>query len=113
LDKGKADPQALHNLKTEGRYLISMPGSSYQLKFDMPASSGTYELFLYSKGYYLEWMRQHWLKDKNMLKLQQMVYQPGLYLIKEAQRYKLYESSMEQIFWDSKINTKAFSYDEK
>lgn len=113
LDKGKADPQALHNLKTEGRYLISMPGSSYQLKFVMPASSGTYELFLYSKGYYLEWMRAHWLKDKNMLKLQQMVYQPGLYLIREAQRYKLYESSMEQIFWDSKIDTKAFSYDEK
>ncbi len=113
LDKGKRDHQALHDLKTEGRYLISMPGSSYQLKFSMPAESGKYELFLYSKGYYLEWMRQHWLKDKNMLKLQQMVYQPGMYLMKVAPNYKQYESAMEQMFWDSKIDTKTFSYYDK
>jgi predicted unusual protein kinase regulating ubiquinone biosynthesis (AarF/ABC1/UbiB family) len=55
---------------------------------------------------------EHWIKDKNLLKLRQMIENPKRYLKTEANYYKLYESTMEQEFWNSKINTKTFSYHE-
>ena len=90
-----------------------MPGSEYKFNFILPASDSDYELFLYSKGYYLEWMREHWIKDENMFKLRQMVESPKTFLKTEAKDYKLYEKTMEQEFWDSKIDTKSFSYYDK
>jgi len=41
-----------------------------------------------------------------------MVSKPELYLRGEAENYKRYETIMEQEFWDSKIDTKTFSYHE-
>jgi hypothetical protein len=55
-------------------------------------------------------MRSHWLADKNLLKLKQMVDNPKKYLKEEAGNYKVYEATMEQEFWNSKIDTKNFSY---
>jgi len=112
LNKGKIDTKAIAALKSPDKYLISMPGSEYKLNFKFPEKGTDYELFLYSKGYYLEWMRKHWLKDKDLLKLMQMVDYPKKYLKMEAKNYKLYELKMEQEFWNSKIDTKTFSYDE-
>ena len=90
-----------------------MPGSEYSLGFLLPQANTEYELFLYSKGYYLEWMRQKWIKDKDLLKLRQMVYNPKKYLKEEAENFKKYETTMEEVFWNSKIDTKTFSYYEK
>ncbi|MBK7215265.1 MAG: hypothetical protein IPH88_18685 [Bacteroidales bacterium] len=110
LNKGKADPAALASMGNPDEHLISMPGSEYKFNFTLPDKNADYELFLYSKGYYLEWMREHWIKDKDLLKLQQMVYQPKDYLKAEAKAYKRYENEMEQEFWNSKVDTKTFSY---
>ena len=110
LNKGKIDHKALSSLNRPNDYLISMPGSAYKFNFDLPQQNEDYELFLYSKGYYLEWMREHWIKDKDLLKLRQMVVHPKKYLKLEAKDYKRYEASMEQEFWNSKIDTKIFSY---
>jgi len=110
LNKGKVDNNALALINNPDNYLISMPGSEYKFNFTLPNQSDDYELFLYSKGYYLEWMREHWLKDKNLLKLRQMAYQPKRFLKVEAKNYKKYEKVMEQEFWNSKIDTKIFSY---
>jgi len=112
LNKGKPDYLALKAINDPGKYLISMPGSEYKFNFILPEQNNDYELFLYSRGYYLEWMRSHWLKDKNLLKLKLMVSKPELYLRGEAENYKRYETIMEQEFWDSKIDTKTFSYHE-
>ena len=112
LNKGKIDNKAIAALNDPGKYLISMPGSEFKLKFIFPEKGINYEFFLYSKGYYLEWMRKHWLKDKDLLKLKQMVDNPKKYLKVEAKNYKLYELQMEHEFWNSKIDTKTFSYDE-
>lgn len=109
-NKGQSDPSALSKLLSPAKYLISMPGSEYRLNFAIPESDKDYEIFLHSKGYYLEWMRQHWTKDKDFVKLKQMVYEPKKYLKEEAAFYKKYEYSMEQEFWNSKIDTKTFSY---
>ncbi|MFN4762694.1 hypothetical protein ACKGJN_06170 [Gillisia sp. Q332] len=110
LNKGQQDPTARDEINAVDDYLISMPGSEYRIDFELPANNQDYELFLYSKGYYLEWMRENWIKDKNLLKLRQMIEDPGRYLFLEAKSYKEYESTMEQQFWDSKIDTKNFSY---
>lgn len=113
LNKGVPDNLALKALNSPKDHLVSMPGSSYKFTFGLPNGNKDYELFLYSKGYYLEWMRNHWIKDKNLLKLRQMVYNPRQFLASEAKSYKRYESYMEREFWDSKIDTKTFSYYEK
>lgn len=110
LNKGTIDTSALNSIHQSGKHLISMPGAEFKFKFKLPNNQSNYELFLYSKGYYLEWMRGHWLKDKNLLKLKQMMYHPVNYLKEEAGNYKTYEHIMEQEFWNSKIDTKTFSY---
>lgn len=110
LNKGKIDSDALYEINNPKKYLISMPGSEYKFNFSLPNAKTDYELFLYSKGYYLEWMRDYWLKDKNLLKLRQMVENPRKYLKEEAENYKKYETTIEKDFWDSRIDTKTFSY---
>jgi hypothetical protein len=110
LNKGKPDNKALSEIIIPDKYLISMPGSEYTFNFTLPNPKTDYELFLYSKGYYLEWMREHWIKDKDLLKLNQMVNNPKKYLKSEAKNYKRYETTMEQEFWNSKVDTKTFSY---
>lgn len=112
LSKGKPNPEALKKINDPENYLISMPGDEYKFCFTLPDENADYELFLYSKGYYLEWMREHWLKDKDLKKLAQMVYSPQSFLKAVAQDFKIYESSMEQAFWNSRIDTKTFSYHE-
>ncbi|MBE0663894.1 MAG: hypothetical protein IH597_15665 [Bacteroidales bacterium] len=113
LSKGEPNPQALKKISDPESYLISMPGDEYKFNFTLPQENADYELFLYSKGYYLEWMREHWLKDKDLTKLAQMVYAPESFLKAEARDFKIYESSMEQAFWNSRIDTKTFSYHEE
>jgi hypothetical protein len=109
-NKGTLDDAALTSIINPDRYLISMPGSEYKFNFILPQQKEDYEFFLYSKGYYLEWMREQWIKDKDLLKLYQMIEHPLQYLKAEAKDYKLYETTMEQEFWNSKIDTKHFSY---
>lgn len=111
-NKGKLDDQALQNLNDPEKYLISMPGSEYRFNFSLPLKNTDYELFLSSKGYYLEWMRQNWIKDKDLLRLRQMVVNPKEFLKQEAREYKQYETVMEQEFWNTKIDTRLFSYHE-
>ena len=112
LNHGQPDERALAQLDDPNQRLISMPGSAYRFDFVLPEQDRAYDLFLYSKGYYLEWMRAHWLKDKNLLSLWQMVEHPAAYLKAEAAAYKEYETTMEHEFWNSKIDTEAFSYHE-
>ena len=112
LNKGKQDDAALALINDTDKHLISMPGSEYKFYFSLPEQYKDYELFLYSKGYYLEWMREHWIKEKDLLKLNQMIEHPVNYLRSQAKDYKIYEATMELEFWNSKIDTKNFSYHE-
>lgn len=87
-----------------------MPGSEYRMYFNIPADLSSSDFFLLSKGYYIEWMREHWLKDKNLYKLNQLLVHPSHYLKREAGFYKKYESDIELNFWNSRIDTQKFSY---
>lgn len=95
------------------RPIISMPGDVRLFDFTLPGGSGDYELFLYSRGYYLEWMRSSWIKEKDLGKLARMLMVPKLYLKAEAADYKRYETVMEREFWNTRIDNKVFSYYEK
>ncbi len=90
------------------KYLISMPGDKFDLYFDLPQlekENQGYEIFLSSKGYYLEWIRKSWLEGKNTAKLEQMLLNNKQTWKELAVEYKLYESQMEEVFWNSKIET--------
>ncbi len=108
---GKTDYQSLSKLLTKDDYLITSPGESYKLRFEIPTGEQRYEYFLKSKGYYLEWMRESWLEGKNIAKLYMLLEQPKLYLKSVAKDFKSYESQMEADFWNSKIQNERVIYD--
>ncbi len=113
FNKGQEDAKALKDLIDPEKYLISMPGDEFKMSFKLPNTNTDWELFLSSEGYYLEWMRARWIKDKDLLKLIQMVERPNHFLRMEAKEFKKYESGMEEQFWNSRIDTKTFSYYDK
>ena len=107
--KGKDDQEMLGLINDDNQQLVSMPGDEFDFYFRLPDSENDFDLFLYSKGYYLEWMRESWLEDKNLLRLRHLVNDPDKFFRKEARKYSKYESEMEQIFWSSRIDTEKFN----
>jgi hypothetical protein len=81
--------------------IITMPGDRYELEYELP-SNDTYELFLDSRGYYLEWMRDEWLADENPLAALRLFTDSKRMLRELAPVYKRLEPHMEQIFWRSR-----------
>ncbi len=91
----------LEKLINEDDYLISLPGDSIVIRYNL-AEGIEYELFLRSKGYYLEWIRDAWMKDQKLSKLKLMIKKPEKFIRKETEGYKKSELSMEKIFWNSR-----------
>ena len=93
--------------KSDNQYFISLPGEVYRFSFKLPPlSSGqdNYELFLLTKGYYLEWIREEWLKEKDIAKLKQILLKKPSAWRTLAEEYKSIESKMENLFWSSKYS---------
>lgn len=51
-------------------YLITRPGESVQLRFDVGESKQSRTFFLVSDGYYMEWMRSEWLAEEHRKKFE-------------------------------------------
>jgi hypothetical protein len=85
-------------------YLVSLPGNEYKFKFDIPQQpeKKEYELFLSSKGYYLEWIRSDWVQNKDLGKLKKMLLNDKQTWTELAQEFKTREQDMETVFWNSK-----------
>jgi len=90
------DPAALFAAEP----LITLPGDEYSFAFSLP--SDDYELFLDTRGYYLEWMRREWLGDENRMRAAMMLHAPGLALRLLAPQFKRMEAGMESQFWSSR-----------
>lgn len=90
---------------------INLPGQEITLSFELPCQDGDYELFLFSKGYYLEWIRSNWISDKNLMKLNLMIQHPEQYLKEQTNEYIKYESEMENLFWNSKIGINSINHE--
>lgn len=101
LKDDSIDIEALNRLVKEDNPLVTFPGDQYELKYKIP-SDCTYQFFLDTKGYYLEWMREEWLEEENLKKAAFALYFPGLFMRKAAPEYKKAEPLMEKIFWESR-----------
>ena len=95
-------PDALARVLDTGKVLTTFPGDDYTFIYDLPEDFGNYELFLESRGYYLEWMRQEWLPEENPTLAMMMFAKPQESLRLLAPRYKQIEDSIETVFWNSR-----------
>jgi hypothetical protein len=102
LREGEVDETARQALLDPDDALTTLPGDEYTLFYRLPEEHDAYELFLESKGYYLEWMREEWLKDENPARAAMMLFNPGAALRSLAPEYKRVEPEMEKYFWRSR-----------
>ena len=101
--RGKiVDAQALALLTDSSRTLVTQPGDEYTLVYQLPEDFSRYELFLESRGYYLEWMREEWLAEENPARALMMFLQPHEALRALAPAFKAREADMEAVFWRSR-----------
>jgi hypothetical protein len=103
LKDGIDDERALALLCDSARSLTTLPGDTYTLRYHVPDVSGDYELFLESRGYYLEWIREEWIEEENSTLLAQMFLDPQTALKRMAPEYKRVENEMENCFWRSRF----------
>lgn len=102
LKEGVADDQALRALHDAAKALTTLPGEAYTLRYRMPEGAHEYELFLESRGYYLEWIRSEWIAEENPMLLAQMFLNPQAALRRLAPEFKRVEAEMEKHFWRSR-----------
>jgi hypothetical protein len=102
---GASDPAARDALRDRARALTTLPGDVYTLLFEIPDDGREYQLFIESRGYYLEWIREQWLREESAAHLAQMFFDPRAALTRLAPEYKRIEPTMEQAFWSSRYET--------
>jgi hypothetical protein len=102
LKDGFVDEHARAVLCDSTKALTTLPGDVYTLRYQMPGTSIDYELFLESRGYYLEWIRKEWIEEENPLLLAQMFLNPQAALKRLAPEFKQVEKEMEKHFWRSR-----------
>ena len=92
-----------HQLLTDPtKALTTLPGDVYTLVYQLPKDFENYELFLESRGYYLEWIREEWLVDENPALAAMMLFNPERALRVLAPEFKKIETDMEEKFWRSR-----------
>jgi hypothetical protein len=82
--------------------LVTLPGDIYDLQYVLPVVPEEYEIFLKSKGYYIEWMRESWMKEESLKNAALFFGFPKKYMRVAAADFKKMEPSMENNFWNSK-----------
>jgi len=80
--------------------IVTQPGDAYELDYAIPR--GEVELFLDSRGYYLEWMRAEWLREERPLAALRMLLDPEQAMRDLAPAWKRLEPEAEQTFWRSR-----------
>ncbi|HEX2975411.1 MAG TPA: hypothetical protein VHO68_05700 [Bacteroidales bacterium] len=102
LRDGKTDENARAMLCDSSRTLVTLPGDTYELRYRIPTMAKNYELFIESRGYYLEWIRKEWMKEENPSKLAEILLNPKEALKRLAPEFKKVEPKMESAFWRSR-----------
>lgn len=82
--------------------LVTVPGDEHVLTFELPENPEELELFLDTRGYYIEWMRQSWLAEESAWRVGLLLEQPALALRTLAPAYKKLEPQIEDLFWRSR-----------
>jgi hypothetical protein len=102
LHEGREDAAALAFLLDPARALVTTRGEAYTLVYTLPADFERRELFLESRGYYLEWMREEWLAEEDPARAMRAFLDPARTLREVAPDFKRYEAKMEALFWSSR-----------
>lgn len=95
-------PELRDVLVDSTRTLVTLPGDRYGLEYELPGEASGYEIFLVSRGYYLEWIREEWLKEENPLALARLFLSPAQAMRDLAPEFKKVEPEMEAAFWGSR-----------
>ncbi len=82
--------------------LVTLPGDTYVLSYLLPNNFESYEIFLQSRGYYIEWIRDEWLVEENPARAAIMFMNPTEALKLLAPEFKQIEGEMEEAFWNSR-----------
>jgi hypothetical protein len=99
---GMDDLRAFDCLSQNLEPLITFPGDKYRIVYSLPEDYQNYELFMDTKGYYLEWIRNEWLKEENPAMVYQYFSNPTEYFRNLAPLYKKIEPDIEFTFWNSR-----------
>lgn len=102
LRDGVEDVPARELLAPSDGALTTLPGDEYELVYELPESGGDKELFLESRGYYLEWMREEWMPEEDHARAVQILVDPRAALRVMAAAFKEAEPEMETTFWNSR-----------
>ncbi|HET6348762.1 MAG TPA: hypothetical protein VFH88_06720 [Candidatus Krumholzibacteria bacterium] len=102
LRDGDVDVSARAILLDPARSLTTLPGDAYRLVYDLPDDGTTYDLFLESRGYYLEWIRNEWIDEEDGALLTELFVDPHAGLRRMAPEFKRLEPDMERVFWSSR-----------
>lgn len=102
LREGAPDADALARVLDPEQTLVTGPGDAYTFVYPMPPAPDGYELFLESRGYYLEWMREAWMDERDPDRVAQMLFRPEEALRVLAPHFKALEPTMEAAFWQSR-----------
>ncbi|MEP7326644.1 MAG: hypothetical protein ABI836_11890, partial [Gemmatimonadota bacterium] len=102
LRGGAPDTTARRLLTDTTQTLVTLPGDAFTLRYRLPEHPERYELFLESRGYYLEWMREEWLKEENPERSVLAFRDPAAALRMLAPEYKKLEPRMDDAFWRSR-----------
>ena len=82
--------------------VTTSPGDAYVLSYELPADFEHLELFLDSRGYYLEWMRDEWVAQEDPVHALRFFADPRAALREMAPEFKRTEASLETQFWGSR-----------
>jgi len=102
LREGRPDEAARARLLDSVAPLTTYPGDRYTLVYQLPGEASAHELFLETKGYYLEWMRDEWIAEENRLLAASLFLDPAGALRRLAPAFKREERTIEQAFWRSR-----------
>jgi hypothetical protein len=96
------DAAALHRVLDSASVVTTLPGDAYTLVYRLPEDFDRYELFLETRGYYLEWMRSEWLAEEDHGRAAELLVDPRGALRRLAPAYKRQEAGMDSVFWRSR-----------
>ncbi|HCA80111.1 MAG TPA: hypothetical protein DEP53_10295, partial [Bacteroidetes bacterium] len=102
LRNNQEDSEALALLLDSSKVLVTLPGDTYTLAYNLPDSYPDYELFLESRGYYLEWIRKEWIDEQDPMYLAEMFLTPESALRRMTKEFNRVEAQMEDCFWRSR-----------
>ncbi len=82
--------------------LTTFPGDAYDIVYRLPVHPDRYDLFLESRGYYLEWLRREWMPEADPVRAARLAFDPAGMLRELAPQFKAVEPSLEHLFWSSR-----------